>query len=691
MKLKYLWTVLLLAGIMVGCEEEEGLERQVIVEEVTKEVTEKLAEQPDLTLFAEVFKEVELNEEDVEEGVTIFAPNNQAIEKRNSGARKSKTDSTIAGGLSQDELKDHIVKGVIAAENLNDGDTLVTLSKKQLRVTAEGEDIRVNGVLLAGKNVSTHEKFTVHTVNEVIVATDPAGTQDSTDAPRPTAGKIEIKVWNSLHWEPNNPNGAPEPGATVSLYLTREDYANGAAALTAETDPEGIARFADIKSGTGYYVTAQKDDLSNLFYLEFNEETGLHSSLATDGLFQSQEEIDTHASQSGAMPGNFRWVDMNGDGMIDNSDRVVAPYQWAGVDTTETVQMDILIGYGNNFEMGPIRTGQAALDQLEQSYKALNFWHKHSVMIDGVLSDDANCDNIAQAWCAIDNFSLTPTDPLITLFWNSSYDLIGDLNKIIRDTPDLTFPEQEQTLAQAKGLRAYVYLKLLTYFGNIPMTTELQLEEDARQSDPSEVHAFVMNELTEAASILPDVWPDGKEYQITSFAARTLMAKAALQQKEYQTAIEQLEWIQQSGVFELAQDPFEPMNAEIIWDFSFNLNMEFSTYFYSRPFCPEARLTEIYLMLAEGRFTQNMLQDGLQYLDAVRSALGMNPATSEEDLYPTWQAAMSREGGRYANLIRWDMAADKLIDKGFNPHHTLLPIPQVVLDNFPNSVQNPGY
>lgn len=43
----------------------------------------------------------------------------------------------------------------------------------------------------------------------------------------------------------------------------------------------------------------------------------------TDGIFQSQDEIDSHATQSGAEIGDIRFKDLNGDGIIDNNDRTV--------------------------------------------------------------------------------------------------------------------------------------------------------------------------------------------------------------------------------------------------------------------------------------------------------------------------------------------------------------------------------
>lgn len=42
---------------------------------------------------------------------------------------------------------------------------------------------------------------------------------------------------------------------------------------------------------------------------------------ATNGIFQSQDEINSHATQSGAAPGDIRFVDVNGDGIINDEDR----------------------------------------------------------------------------------------------------------------------------------------------------------------------------------------------------------------------------------------------------------------------------------------------------------------------------------------------------------------------------------
>ncbi|MGY8914555.1 MAG: SusC/RagA family TonB-linked outer membrane protein, partial [Flavobacteriales bacterium] len=48
---------------------------------------------------------------------------------------------------------------------------------------------------------------------------------------------------------------------------------------------------------------------------------GYFFGLETDGIFQNQAEIDAHATQANAAPGDIRFVDINGDGIINSDDR----------------------------------------------------------------------------------------------------------------------------------------------------------------------------------------------------------------------------------------------------------------------------------------------------------------------------------------------------------------------------------
>ncbi len=55
--------------------------------------------------------------------------------------------------------------------------------------------------------------------------------------------------------------------------------------------------------------------------MENGKPLGYFFGLQTDGIFQNQAEVDAHATQANAAPGDLRFVDINGDGVIDNDDR----------------------------------------------------------------------------------------------------------------------------------------------------------------------------------------------------------------------------------------------------------------------------------------------------------------------------------------------------------------------------------
>src|SRR5690606_5594224 len=49
----------------------------------------------------------------------------------------------------------------------------------------------------------------------------------------------------------------------------------------------------------------------------------------TDGIFQSQEEVDNHPFQSnGTSPGDFRFKDLNGDGVVNAEDQTIIGNPW---------------------------------------------------------------------------------------------------------------------------------------------------------------------------------------------------------------------------------------------------------------------------------------------------------------------------------------------------------------------------
>lgn len=55
--------------------------------------------------------------------------------------------------------------------------------------------------------------------------------------------------------------------------------------------------------------------------MEAGKPIGYFYGLQTDGVFQNQAEVDAHATQANAAPGDLRYMDIDGNGIIDSNDR----------------------------------------------------------------------------------------------------------------------------------------------------------------------------------------------------------------------------------------------------------------------------------------------------------------------------------------------------------------------------------
>ncbi len=662
---------------LLACDDEDPATPEVSAGKVVKEeLTKSLTNEGDLTSFVAAFNELDLKAEDVAEGITVFAPADQG----SSGGRISEGPS---GGLTPEVLKGHIVKTLIDAAHLKNGDTLVALNGKLLIVRVDGDEIRVNGVLITSKDVASASKYIVHKVAELL------GESVETNDP----ATLTVVVKNSMTWTPTSPDLDAEPGAVVRLYESRADFANGVVARTAETGVDGKAVFDDLEAGKTYYVVADKEQISSTFYL--TQGSDLYFTFATDGVFQSQQDVFNSAAQGNAAPGNVRFKDMNGDGSISMDDQVAAPYHEANVASGGN-EFEILIGYPNNDVMG-VTDGVDALETVEQARGALIHFHTILAQVDGMLSDDAECGTETK-WCPVDNFTFESTNADFLQIWSSGYGAINPLNLLVRDLPKLDFEGKLAVEGEARVLRAYVYLQLSTYFGGVPIQEGLELAEESR-TDRDEVLTFVKNELLSATDLLPKVPTGGS---MSSDVPRALLARVASLQEDWEEASSYALDVIQSANYALQYTTeavfADASNSEIILKFSDVVPGTFGAYFHNRTFCPAVRLAEMYLIGAEAENELGNIESAKDFIEQIRDRAGLAPSSAltqeafRAELRATWATEMSREGFRFANLLRWGIAYETLEPKGFNPNiHTLLPIPQYLIDRYPSLTQNPGY
>ncbi|PVX52324.1 TonB-linked SusC/RagA family outer membrane protein [Balneicella halophila] len=128
-----------------------------------------------------------------------------------------------------------------------------------------------------------------------------------TSSPYSNVGDVENRGWElSLNYK-----GSPTDDLSYNLGINL-----------------GRAKTEVLDLGEVDFLSAGFVRIDNATRTEVGNEIGAFYGYVTDGIFQTQAEIDSHATQSGAQPGDIRFKDLNDDGKIDAEDRtfIGSPY-----------------------------------------------------------------------------------------------------------------------------------------------------------------------------------------------------------------------------------------------------------------------------------------------------------------------------------------------------------------------------
>lgn len=625
-----------------------------------------------LSEFAIALKQANISETEAADGLTVFAPGNEAIGAYNPAGKTQGKD------LSDSTVRDHIVKGTLKAIDLTDGRTLITLSGKKLTVSYFNGQTYINGikVTLAG---ATSGKQIIYTITGML--SDPPG-------------NTTITVWDATQWSPDHRNGLPLAGATVSLYITPMAYLFNKPSYTATTDNNGIAVFTGLAPAT-YYAVASKGDLSNTWLEAENI-----SFASSDSIFQSYAEIAGSPALPGTLPGDFRIEDLNQDQKIDNNDKGIAPYRKVIITSATSSTEKILVGYPVNHLMRLIKTDDEADTVLLNAAIQVGLIQKKLAMIDGIMSNDADCTGLSSDWCKFDQFTFTTSDATVANIWSDSYAAIQQLNRLILSLPTME-GDTLKTGPIARGLRGLAYLQLYTYFGELPITTQLKMPANISRSSHTDTYNFIKNDLN--AALNGNLAATGTEHYMTQYAASALLARAALSNNSYSDAKSYSDMVIDAGVYALVDSSVifkDPFNAETLYNLPQSFTSPFSQYFERTGiinFCPVIRFAEVLLINAEADLNLGNFEQATTRINQVRNRYALPPlpflnaTTGREALQEIRMKEFYREGSGFATLVRWGLAAQTLSNKGYQQQHSRLPIPQIQLISYPGLYQNVGW
>ena len=134
-----------------------------------------------------------------------------------------------------------------------------------------------------------------------------------------------------------------------------------------------------------------------------------------------------------------------------------------------------------------------------------------------------------------DIFRVTPSHNYINGVWRAAFHAVNRANSVIDNVPGIAGMDpalRDRVVAEARFLRAYHYFNLVRFFGGVPLylheTRSLEEIQKPRATQ-AEVYNAIIQDLKDAAAVLPAKYTGKDVGRATSGAANALLAKVYLQ------------------------------------------------------------------------------------------------------------------------------------------------------------------
>ena len=213
-------------------------------------------------------------------------------------------------------------------------------------------------------------------------------------------------------------------------------------------------------------------------------------------------------------------------------------------------------------------------------YEAFTEFDCNAPYMDAVMTDLFHLRNYWE--CGLEPFykgSLASDNGWISYFWQNKYQYIRSTNYFFENIDKLkgklSDQEYNNLCGQARMIRAFMYLRLVQGFGDVPLVTQSLTPNDWPERTPvDQVMAFVFKELDQSIAELPENQSDSRHGRIFKYVAYAYKARAAMyyagfygKSEYYQVAADALKPIVESGKFELFKKNADPVSnfEELFW------------------------------------------------------------------------------------------------------------------------------
>lgn len=338
---------------------------------------------------------------------------------------------------------------------------------------------------------------------------------------------------------------------------------------------------------------------------------------------------------------------------------------------------------------------QFHIASVAQLYSFVQYQH----LFDGVYTNTVSSDNLNRYsdMNLIYNHQLTSYMSLPYYLWNAAYRSIMQDNLLTEKSQETNLDWLKKYQYHSRTLRAYKYLSMINLWGDVPFITSSKIADNPyfARSSQKDILNSVINELESVYEYLPET---GNEYECSKYFAKAIQAKALLQNKEHNRALEAANNIINSGKYALnanINDIYAGRSNEVIFELANSENYSSIPYrdlVKKGDYIILCRYSEILLIASEANYRLGNNSEAITFLNQVRARNGrasINASSNiEEALLNEWKEDLKNEGVYFDALKRFDKAQEIL---GISANQLLLPIPLRELDANPKMTQNPGY
>ncbi len=196
------------------------------------------------------------------------------------------------------------------------------------------------------------------------------------------------------------------------------------------------------------------------------------------------------------------------------------------------------------------------------AYSGLQDLHDFPILMLGELTTE----NLYVQWSSpttsvmeCDQMGITSTNDFIGSVWSTCFTTISRANNILARIDNAGIDEglKAQYKGEAFFLRAYCYFYLVRLYGDVPIVSQVfgspgeVATFDMTRKPVADVYAMIIEDLTNSATSLANVTSLGKERASTG-AAKTLLGKVYLTQKNYAGAVTVLKEVMDMNKYSLA-------------------------------------------------------------------------------------------------------------------------------------------